>query len=82
MSREYRYCGTCDFWQPDKAWSGKVQTGQCRRYAPTTLAGWPATDETLWCGDFEPSGLADAPFDDASSEGGQEATVTYMRGRR
>ena len=76
MSREYRYCGTCSYWHPDNLTVvGAEATGQCRRYAPATIAGWPAVGEADWCGEFDASGMADVPFD----EGPNEATVEPRR---
>jgi hypothetical protein len=50
-----RNCGTCDFWQPSgEPWrTGRDEPGTCHRYAPTMPAGFPATANTDWCGEYE-----------------------------
>ena len=50
-------CEQCKFW--DRTGS---RFGNCRRYAPRAamtrehhIVVWPQTQQTDWCGDFEPS---------------------------
>lgn len=81
MTRTYRYCGLCAFFQPDardRPDPGREQSGSCRRYCPQTAAGWPSVSEADWCGEFEPAGNVDVPFD---ADDGGEATVTHLRRR-
>lgn len=47
-----RACAGCLHWEPARA--GPL--GECRRYAPTAASPvWPETDQSDWCGDFEPA---------------------------
>ena len=55
-------CEHCRFWKQDKR-SSKM--GWCRRYAPRPNGvrhEWPRTENTDWCGDFEP--LAESSDDE------------------
>ena len=61
MGEEMQCCEDCRFWD-NSTQSGSAQpdtTGLCRRKAPrvnkfTGMAFWPFTEDTDWCGEFQP----------------------------
>ena len=45
-------CEDCKFWEKE----GESNKGLCRRYAKRPgdrTVGWPSTQKTDWCGEFE-----------------------------
>lgn len=43
------WCGNCRFWRGDQGGEGEPETGQCRRFPPTTY-----TPNEEWCGEWQP----------------------------
>lgn len=74
MGKEVELCAACRYWDQCPGENHK-DTGRCRRRSPNnfrtvfddekfrwSVADWPMTDGSDWCGEFKrAAGMADGP---------------------
>jgi hypothetical protein len=73
-------CERCLFWDSSASADVDYDTGQCRRMPPgfddrTSLAVWPFTEDTDWCGEFK----ADPDFVDEHEPAPSPADLVAAR---
>ena len=78
MGDENTTCGTCLYWLPI-ARRGKVNKGQCRRYAPVHNTPPAATPASYWCGEYRPRPRAPGQYTEAEEAEAEAHRDAYDR---